>query len=232
MTTSRPCSAALPPDDSERLIGAMADDRAAARRSARAQPARRSCASPGPATWAGWCRAMARSMPANMASTRSSRRWSRRSPRNSLTSFDASRERCWIADIDGGPVGSVFLVTATATRSQNCGCCWSTRPARGQGLGQRLVDECIALRAGLRLPQDHAVDPEHSGRRAKNLSGRRLCAGGDRAASQLWPEPDRRDLGARAVKPMRRDTAAHHAGTDGVSQKAGACSCGLRPIAA
>ena len=30
-----------------------------------------------------------------------------------LTSFDASRERCWIADIDGAPVGSVFLVRHT-----------------------------------------------------------------------------------------------------------------------
>jgi hypothetical protein len=27
-----------------------------------------------------------------------------------LTSFDASRERCWIAEIDGAQVGSVFLV--------------------------------------------------------------------------------------------------------------------------
>ena len=30
-----------------------------------------------------------------------------------LASFDASRERCWIADIDGAPVGSVFLVKHT-----------------------------------------------------------------------------------------------------------------------
>ena len=27
-----------------------------------------------------------------------------------LASFDGSRERCWIAEIDGAPVGSVFLV--------------------------------------------------------------------------------------------------------------------------
>ena len=27
-----------------------------------------------------------------------------------LASFDASRERCWIADINGAPVGSIFLV--------------------------------------------------------------------------------------------------------------------------
>jgi DNA-binding MarR family transcriptional regulator len=30
-----------------------------------------------------------------------------------ITSFDASRERCWIADIEGAQVGSVFLVRHT-----------------------------------------------------------------------------------------------------------------------
>ena len=40
-----------------------------------------------------------------------------------IRSYDASREQCWIAEIGGEPVGSVFLVKAWTT-SQNCACCW------------------------------------------------------------------------------------------------------------
>jgi GNAT superfamily N-acetyltransferase len=61
-----------------------------------------------------------------------------------LTSFDASRERCWIAELDGDPVGSVFLVKHTDDVAKLR--LLLVDPAgRGQRLGQRLVDECIAF---------------------------------------------------------------------------------------
>ena len=61
-----------------------------------------------------------------------------------LASFDASRERCWIAEIDGAQVGSIFLVRHTDDIAKLR--LLLVDPAgRGQGLGHRLVGECVAF---------------------------------------------------------------------------------------
>jgi DNA-binding MarR family transcriptional regulator/GNAT superfamily N-acetyltransferase len=58
------------------------------------------------------------------------------------TSYDPKRERCWIAEIDGENVGSVFLVKDTDDIAR-LRLLLVDPAARGRGLGTRLTGECV-----------------------------------------------------------------------------------------
>ncbi len=59
-----------------------------------------------------------------------------------LREFDPARERGWIAEMDGEPVGSIFVVNAGEDIAR-LRLLMIEPHARGLGLGRRLVDECI-----------------------------------------------------------------------------------------
>lgn len=110
-----------------------------------------------------------------------------------LAENDPHRERCWIAELDGVRVGCVFLVERSKTIAQ-LRLLLVEPSARGHGIGQRLVEECIAFakKAGYSLMRLWTNDVLVSARRIYQAAGFRLIeeekhsSWGKPLTSQTW----------------------------------------------
>ena len=120
-----------------------------------------------------------------------------RSPPSSSRTSTPARERCWIAELDGERVGSVFVVRKTDAIAKLRLLIIDPK-ARGLGLGKRLVEECLrfAKDAGY---SSMTLWTQSILTAARGIyAARRIQAGRRGAAPLVRRRSHRRDLGHQA----------------------------------
>jgi GNAT superfamily N-acetyltransferase len=107
-----------------------------------------------------------------------------------LTDYNPKRERCWMAEMDGGIIGSVFLTQSEDKDTAKLRVLLVEPRARGMGIGKRLVEECIkfARRAGYRKITLWTYSVLESASRIYEKSGFRIVS-----------EEKRNDFGQRGL---------------------------------
>ncbi len=110
-----------------------------------------------------------------------------------VKNFDPKRERCWIAELNGRRVGSVFCFKKAESVAK-LRMLFVDKDARGLGLGSRLVRECIAFarKKGYQKMTLWTESPLKAARRIYAAAGFRIVSRdpvhnfGKRMISEIW----------------------------------------------